>query len=118
MGPIVQSTSLEPPACSNTLCKGLGYHCDRNKQKVDARCGIAETWQLRLRKMARMQRRRAVLQRVLVDASVLHDDQEAFVGASNQLDVLQRIAIDEQQIGECAFFNHAELAGIGIPRPR
>jgi hypothetical protein len=51
---------------------------------------------------------------VLVDFPVFHDDQEVLGGILDEFDVLQRVAVHQQQIGQCAFFHHTELAGIGI----
>lgn len=42
-------------------------------------------------------RRSSLCQRVLVDDAVLHDDFEAVGRISHQVDVLQRIALDEQE---------------------
>jgi hypothetical protein len=37
-------------------------------------------------------------ERVLVDLAVLHDHQKVFAGVCNQVDVFQRIAVDQQQV--------------------
>src|SRR5690242_15228371 len=57
---------------------------------------------------------RLALKTVLVDLSVLHDDQEILCRILDEPDVLDRIAIDQQEIGQRALFHHAQLAGIGI----
>ena len=54
---------------------------------------------------------------VLVDFPVFHDDQEIPGGILDEFDVLQRVAVHQQQIGERAFFHDTELAGIGIDVP-
>src|SRR3954467_6126275 len=56
------------------------------------------------------------LQGILVHLTVLHDDDEIFLGISEQRDVVQRIAVDQQQVGQRPGLDHAELAGIGIAR--
>ena len=56
----------------------------------------------------------AGLQGVLEDLSVLHDDDEVLCRIFDQVDVGNWIAVDEQEVGECALLNHAELAGIRI----
>ena len=58
--------------------------------------------------------RRRTSKGVLVDLAVLHDDLEVLGGVGDQVDVLQRIAVDQQQVGECALLHDAELAGIRI----
>ena len=42
---------------------------------------------------------------------------KVLVGVFDELDVLQRIAVNQQQIGERTLLHHAELAGIGIDVP-
>ena len=49
--------------------------------------------------------------RIFVDDAILHDDQELLVGVFDELDVFQRIAIDQQQICEGALFHDTKLAG-------
>ena len=56
--------------------------------------------------------------RIFVDRAVLHDDQKVFVGIFEELDVLQRIAVDQQQICQCALFHDAKLARIGVDKSR
>ena len=51
-------------------------------------------------------------ERVLVDLTVLHDDLEVFGGVGDQVNILQRIAVDQQEIGKRALFHDAELARI------
>ena len=53
---------------------------------------------------------------ILVDPAILHNDQKVFVGVFDQLDIFQRIAIDQQQISKCAFFHNTKLARIGIDK--
>jgi hypothetical protein len=50
---------------------------------------------------------------VLVDFAVLHYDQETCLRRGYKRQVLQRIAIDQQQIGERAFLNDTESARVG-----
>ena len=50
-------------------------------------------------------------QYIFVDRTILHNDQKVFVGVFDELDVFQRIAIDQQQICERALFDDAEFAG-------
>ena len=40
-----------------------------------------------------------------------------FAGILDQFDVGERIAVDQQQIGQRAFLDHAELARIGTAKP-
>jgi len=53
---------------------------------------------------------------ILVDPAILHNDQKVFVGVFDQLDIFQRISIDQQQISKCAFFHNTKLARIGIDK--
>jgi len=57
-------------------------------------------------------------QRIFIDRAILHNDQKVFVGVFYELDILQGIAIDQQQIRECALLHNTKLAGIGIDKPR
>src|SRR5262249_42738636 len=59
-------------------------------------------------------RRTSIAKGVLVDLAVLHDDLEVLGGVGDQVDVLQRIAVDQQQIGKRALLHDTELAGIRI----
>ena len=49
-----------------------------------------------------------------MDAAVLHDDQKGAVGVGEQVDVGDRVTVDQEQIGQGARFDDAEPAGIGI----
>ena len=51
-------------------------------------------------------------QGVLVYPPILHDDFEVLGGVGDQVDIFQRIAVDQQQIGKRALFHDAELAEI------
>jgi hypothetical protein len=53
-------------------------------------------------------------QSILVNRAVFHDDQKILVRIGDELDVLQRIAVDEQQVGERTFLHNAQSAGIWI----
>jgi hypothetical protein len=53
---------------------------------------------------------------ILVDPAILHNDQKVFVGIFDELDIFQRIAIDQQQISKCAFFHNTKLARIGVDK--
>ena len=55
---------------------------------------------------------------ILVDRAIFHDDEEILARICNEIDVLQRIAADQQQIRERTRFHDAELAGIGIALAR
>ena len=45
-----------------------------------------------------------------LDPPILHDDLEVLGGVGDQVDILQWIAVDQQQIGERSLFHDAELA--------
>src|SRR6202140_4087379 len=49
---------------------------------------------------------------VLVYPPILHDNLEVLGGIGDQVDILQWIAVDQQQIGKRALFHDAELARI------
>ena len=51
---------------------------------------------------------RSLLERVLVDISVLHDQDKVAVGVGNEVEILQGIAVDQYQIRIGAFLDHAE----------
>src|SRR5215510_7893418 len=57
---------------------------------------------------------RLLTERVLVDFSVLHDEDEVLGRILDQLDVLDRVAVDEKQVGQRAFFDDTERAGVRI----
>ena len=46
---------------------------------------------------------------ILVYPPVLHDNLEVLGGIGDQINILQRVALDQQQIGERALFHDAEL---------
>ena len=52
-------------------------------------------------------------QGVLVNPAIFHDDHEVYLGILDELDVLNRVAIHEQQICQRAFLDDPELAGLG-----
>ena len=54
---------------------------------------------------------------ILVDPAVLHDDEEVLFRIFDQLDVRDRVAVDEQEVGERAFLDHAELPRVRIALP-
>jgi hypothetical protein len=54
------------------------------------------------------------LQTILEDLPVLHDDDEVLSRIFDQLDVGNRVAVDKQDVSECALLDHPELAGIRI----
>src|SRR5216683_1473778 len=56
-------------------------------------------------------------QYVLVDRAVLHDDQKVLVRVCDDLNVLQWIAVYQQQICKCTNLDDTKLAGIGIDKP-
>ncbi len=51
-------------------------------------------------------------QGILVYPPILHDNFEVLGGIGDQVDILQWIAVDQQQIGKRALFHDAELARI------
>jgi hypothetical protein len=57
-----------------------------------------------------------VRKKILVDFAVLHDHDKVLSRVLDELDVFQRIAIDEHKIRERPLFNHTKLAGIGIDK--
>src|SRR5262249_5820004 len=54
------------------------------------------------------------LQSVFEDFPVLHDDDEVLCRIFDELDVGDRVAVDEQDVSKCALLDHPELAGIRI----
>ena len=46
-------------------------------------------------------------QRVLVDHTVFHDYDEVAIGVCDERDVLERVAVDQQQVRQRAFLDHA-----------
>jgi hypothetical protein len=58
----------------------------------------------------------SLCQCILGDLAVLHDDDEVPCRIFQQLDVGDRVAVDEQQVAERAFFNDSELAQARIAR--
>ena len=60
----------------------------------------------------------SLAQCILVDPAVLHDDEQVFLRILDQLDVGDWITVDEQQVGERAFLDDAELAWIRVSFPR
>jgi hypothetical protein len=53
---------------------------------------------------------------ILVNLSVFHNDEEVLGGVFDELDVFQRVAINQKQVCECALFHNTKLAGIGIDK--
>src|ERR1700704_4486151 len=60
----------------------------------------------------------SLAQCVLVDSAILHDDDEILSGICDEVDVVEGIAIDEQQIRKSTHFDDAEPAGVGIDEAR
>ena len=56
----------------------------------------------------------SLLENVLVDLSILHDHDEVLRRILDQLDVRDRIPVDEQQVGERACFDDTEFPRIGV----
>src|ERR1700754_2763082 len=83
----------------------LSAHVDVTACEDDTTAGSVSGWT-------------SLAQRVLVDFAVLHDDDKVLVGIGNKIEVLKRIAVDEQQIRKCTDFHDAELAGIGFDEAR
>lgn len=48
----------------------------------------------------------------LVDDAVLHDDDEVPAGIADDVDVGERVAVDEDEIGKRPFLDNAKPAGI------
>ena len=57
------------------------------------------------------------MQGVLVHLAVLHNHHEVPRGIFDEFEILQRVAIDEKQIGEGSLFDDAKLARIGLRNP-
>ena len=55
--------------------------------------------------------------RALDHLSALDDGEEALLGPGDQGDVGDRVAVDEDQVGDGSLFHDAEPSGVGIPRP-
>ena len=51
---------------------------------------------------------------LLVIDAVLHDDGQVVSGVGEELDVFERVAIDEEEVGEGTFGDDAEFARVGI----
>jgi hypothetical protein len=47
---------------------------------------------------------------IFVDFAVLHDDPDVLVGIGDQVDIFQRVAVDQQQIGKRTLLHNPELA--------
>ena len=58
----------------------------------------------------------SLTKRILVDYSVLHDQGEVLFRLIEEVEVLERIAIDRQEIRIGAFFDRSEFARVGIAR--
>jgi hypothetical protein len=55
---------------------------------------------------------------VLADRSVFHDHQHRMGGVCQQLDIVEWVALDQQQIGKRSLFDDAELSRIGVAGAR
>jgi hypothetical protein len=64
-----------------------------------------------------LRRKSSLGQSIFVDRAVFHNHNKVFAGIFDELDIFQGIAIDHQQICECALFHDAKLAGIGVDKP-
>ena len=51
---------------------------------------------------------------ILVDPTVFHDHAKRAVWCGDQAQVLQRTAVDEQQVGQRALLDNAEFAWLGV----
>lgn len=51
---------------------------------------------------------------VFVNLTVLHDYDKVFARVCHKIDVLQRIAVHQDQVSQRAFFHHAQLSRVGI----
>ena len=108
--------------------RAIDRRSNNSKADVPKRCFIKSTnmsplhrppnssWQLRTgygpRCLPSSRSPISIAKGVLVDPAVLHDDLEVLGGVGDQVDILQRIAVDQQQIGKRALFHDAELAWI------
>ena len=57
-----------------------------------------------------------LVQGVLGNLPVFHDEVEIPAGVSNELKILKRITVHQEQVGQCTLFDHAELAWIRIAK--
>src|SRR5262249_37596658 len=57
-----------------------------------------------------------LLQNVLIDLSILHNHGETCFRHLDQLDVRNGISLNEEQIGERAFLDYPQLAGVRVSR--
>jgi hypothetical protein len=53
---------------------------------------------------------------VFVDLSVLHDHHKVLRRIGDKVEVLQRITVHQDQVGQRAFLHHTELARVGVAR--
>ncbi len=56
--------------------------------------------------------------RIFVDLAVLHNQRKGLFWLRQDRNVLERVAVDEQQIRIGTFLDYTELAGIGVTGPR
>ena len=56
------------------------------------------------------------VQGVLVDLPVFHDQVEIPAEVSDEIEVLKRITVHQQKVGQCALLYYAELAWIWIAK--
>ena len=113
---IVPSTAVEFDAARRHAGDGDGGERDRpcagGGEGARSEGGGSE----RRAKKSPSRRRSRQLKRVLDETPVLHDDEEIGLRVGNQLEIRERIAVDENEVGERALLDHAELAGIGVAR--
>lgn len=55
------------------------------------------------------------VERVLGNLAVLHDDDEVLQGISNEIEVLERIAIHQNQVGGGTLLDDADLQSEPLP---
>src|SRR5262245_36770524 len=48
-------------------------------------------------------------EKVFEDDAIFHDDEKVLLGIGNEVQILERVAVDEEQVGERAFLDDADL---------
>jgi len=61
---------------------------------------------------------RSLAQQILIDFAIFHNDEEIVGWIRDQPNLLQGIAVNENQNRQCPGFHNAELAGIRIAGTR
>ena len=58
----------------------------------------------------------ASMQGVLADLPIFHDQAEIPAGVSNEIEVLKRITVYQEKVGQCALLDYAEPAWIWVAK--